>query len=74
MNMAKNFKIVLEWVENIVRKGENAGNQMAIFKFEESCRKVSLRVENAVGIGKVARYEQFFLFPQRFQKTCTADM
>ena len=26
-----------------------------------------------VGKGEIARYEQFLLFPQCFQKTCTAD-
>ena len=26
-----------------------------------------------MGKGEIARYEQFLLFPQRFQKTCTAD-
>ena len=30
-------------------------------------------VENTVGKGEIARYEQFLLFPQSFQKTCTAD-
>ena len=30
-------------------------------------------VENTVGKGEIARYEQFLLFPQCFQKTCTAD-
>ena len=30
-------------------------------------------VENTVGKGEIARYEQFILFPQCFQKTCTAD-
>ena len=42
-------------------------------KFEESGRKFSKRVENSVGKGEIARYEQFLLFPQCFQKTCTAD-
>ena len=28
------------------------------------------RVENTVGKGEVARYEQFLLFPQCFQKAC----
>ena len=28
------------------------------------------RVENIVGKGKIARYEQFLLFPQCFQKAC----
>ena len=32
------------------------------------------RLENTVGKGEIARYEQFLLFPQCFQKTCTADM
>ena len=31
------------------------------------------RVENTVGEGEIARYEQFLLFLQCFQKTCTAD-
>ena len=32
------------------------------------------RVENTVGKGEIARYEQFLLFPQCFQKACTVDM
>ena len=35
--------------------------------------KFSKRVENTVGKGEIARYEQFLLFPQCFQKTCTTD-
>ena len=31
------------------------------------------RVENTVGKGEIACYKQFLLFPQSFQKTCTAD-
>ena len=31
------------------------------------------RVENTVGKGEIASYEQFLLFPWCFQKTCTAD-
>ena len=31
------------------------------------------RVENAVGKGEIARYEQFLLFPQCFQMSRTAD-
>ena len=30
-------------------------------------------VEKTVGKGEIGRYEQFLLFPQCFQKTCTAD-
>ena len=43
------------------------------FKFVENGRKPSKQVENTVGKGEIARYEQFLLFPQCFQKTCTAD-
>ena len=30
-------------------------------------------VENTAGKGEIAHYEQFLLFPQRFQKTGTAE-
>ena len=40
------------------------------FKFDENGRQLSKRVENTVGKGEIARYEQFLLFPQCFQKTC----
>ena len=43
------------------------------FKFNENGRKSSKLVENTVGKGEIARYEQFLLFPQCFQKTSTAD-
>ena len=33
------------------------------FKFDEIDRKLSKRVENNVGKGEIARYEQFLLFP-----------
>ena len=32
------------------------------FKFDENGRKLSKQVENAVGKGEIARYEQFLLF------------
>ena len=38
------------------------------FKFDENGRKFFRRVENTVGKGEIARYEQFLLFPQCFQK------
>ena len=38
------------------------------FKFDENRRKFSKRVENTVGKGEIAHYEQFLLFPQCFQK------
>ena len=40
------------------------------FKFDENGRKLSKRVENNVGKGEIARYEQFLLFPRCFQKAC----
>ena len=40
------------------------------FKFHENGRKFFRRVENTVGKGEIARYEQFLLFPQCFQKAC----
>ena len=43
------------------------------FKFNENSRRFSKRVENTVGKGEIARFEPFLLFPQCFQKTCTAD-
>ena len=44
------------------------------FKLDENGTKMSRRVENTVGKGEIARYEQFLIFPQCFQKTCPADM
>ena len=44
------------------------------FKFDENGRKLSKWKENSVGKGEIARYEQFFIFPQCFLKTCNADM
>ena len=40
------------------------------FKLDENGRKLSKWVENTVGKGEIARYEQFLLFPQCFQKAC----
>ena len=43
------------------------------FKFDENSRKFSKRIENTVAKEEFARYEQFLLFLQCFQKNCTAD-
>ena len=40
------------------------------YKLYENGRKFSKRVENTVGKGEIARYEQFLLFPPCFQKAC----
>ena len=37
-------------------------------KFDKNGRKLSKQVENTVGKGEIARYEQFHLFSQCFQK------
>ena len=36
--------------------------------------KLSDCVENIVGIGEIAHYEQFLLYPQCFQKLSVADV
>ena len=38
------------------------------FKFDENGTKLSKQVENTVGKGEIARYKQFHLFLQCFQK------
>ena len=38
------------------------------FKIIENGRKFFKRIENTVGKGEIARYEQFLLFPLCFQK------
>ena len=37
------------------------------FKFDENGRKLARQVENTVGKGEIARYEQFLLFLQCFK-------
>ena len=39
-------------------------------KFDENGSKFSRLVENTVGKGEIACYEQFLLFPQCFLKAC----
>ena len=42
-------------------------------QFQTYREKLSKLVENTEGKGEIARNEQFLLFPQCFQQTCTAD-
>ena len=42
-------------------------------EFDENGRKFSKRVDNTVGKGEIACYEQLS-FSQCFQRTCTTDM
>ena len=43
------------------------------FKFDGNGRKFFEKIENIVGKGEIAHYEQFLLFPQCFLKGRTAD-
>ena len=43
------------------------------FKFDRNDRRFFIWVENTVGKGEIACFEQFLLFLQCFQKTCDAD-
>ena len=43
------------------------------FRFDEIGKKLFKWVENTLGKGEIAHYEQFLLFSQCFQKTCSAD-
>ena len=40
---------------------------------DENGNKFLKRLENTVGKGEIARYEQFLLFPRCFQKTSATD-
>ena len=42
-------------------------------KFDKNEGDFSKRVENTVGKGEIAHYEQFLLFPQCFQMICFAE-
>ena len=50
-----------------------AGDHIICPVFDERIKMIISvfdRVENTVGKGEIARYEQFLLFPQCFQKAC----
>ena len=57
--------------KNVVGKAENTIYDNV--KFVENGIKLSKWVENTVGKREIAQYEHFLLFPQSFQKTCTAE-
>ena len=59
--------------DNILDRSELKEFAEDNFKLDENGRKFFQWVENAVGKGEIARYEQFLLFPQCFQKACTVD-
>ena len=41
-------------------------------ELDKNGRKFTKQVENTVGKGEIAHFEQFLLFPQCFQKTYSA--
>ena len=43
------------------------------FICDKNGRKSSKRIKITLGKGEIARYKQFLLFLQFFQKICTAD-
>ena len=43
---------------------------MTILNIHGNGRKLTKWIENTVGKGEIALYEQFLLFPQCFQKAC----
>ena len=87
LNQSKFYRIILLWEQVISFRGslpQPFRKQQILdysklkefaddnFRFDEKSRKLSKLVENTEGEGEIARYEQFLLFPQCFQKTCTA--
>ena len=52
---------------------KSKGLKTTILILIKNGRKFSKWVENTVGKGEIARYEQFLLFPQCFQKTFPTD-
>ena len=71
------FQIELSWLTlsqtTILHFSELKEFADKTFKFDENARKLSKWVENTVGNGENARYEQFLLLPQCFRETYTAD-
>ena len=69
----KNSDVYTHVLRQILDSSKLKQNANENFKFDDNGRKLSEWVENIVVKEEIARYEQFLLFPQCFQKTCTAD-
>ena len=54
---------ILDWFKSKQTADDN-------FKFDENSRKFCKQVENSVGKGEIACYEQFLHFRQCFHKAC----
>ena len=62
-NKFQTFPNLQTTISNLMKMAECADDN---FKFDENGRMFSKRVENTVGKGEIARYEQFLRFPQHF--------
>ena len=62
-NGLHNYPITRRQILDSSKSKEFADNS---FKFDENGRKLSKQVENTVGKGEIACYEQFLFFPQCF--------
>ena len=58
----------------ILGSTNSAANRYVMSKYGYMGRQLSDWVENIVGKGEIARYEQFLLFPQCFQKLSVVDL
>ena len=58
---------------SILGSSNSAANKDMMSKILTMGIQLSDRVENFVGKGEIARYEQFPLFPQCFQKLSVVD-
>ena len=58
------------YVDNILEWSKLKQSADDNFEGDVNSRKFSKLVENTVGKGEIARYEQFLLFAQCFQKAC----
>ena len=58
---------------SILGSSNSAANEDMMSKIWTNGDKLSDRVENIVGKGEIARYEQFLLFLQCFQKLSVDD-
>ena len=72
MKVSGSFLVLLNPLpdEKILDRFKLKQSPDANLKFHKNSRKLSKRVESTVGKGEIARYEQFLLFPQCFQKAC----
>ena len=67
LTISQTTKFIPFQIERVCRQ------QFIIYNLVKTYGKFFKGIENTVGKGEIARYEQFLLFPQCFKKTCTAD-